>query len=395
MRSFIWVFVLCAAVSFGAAEGRALTPLAGVALAATARPNNPQALKRFEEAEERFERYIEQGHDRRAIKFGRKALRLAKNLRSVAPERKAEIALKLGNLYEGLNDGEKSVESSYAMYEVAIQYLDEAFGPGSAEHFTVFLNVTGLSVREENTEIAREHLQKLDMVIDQHFDFPSNERASFNLVSARVITLDVFKNFKAGVLNPYVSELRKVLGTAVEDLKQTENWIRAGTTLGLLAKWDLMASDGLKAETHALQSLEVLKTAELTQDSSQVQGIHSFLVALYTRQENSEAVKRHIEQMTKSPTGGALLGIIPVFRTPPHYPPRATSYGMQGWVLIEIDLGPNGDVRNPVVLDASPENWFEDEALRAVKKWRYVPLMTKGEYVAIKTAVVLSFTFSN
>ncbi|NVK56457.1 MAG: TonB family protein [Alteromonadaceae bacterium] len=68
----------------------------------------------------------------------------------------------------------------------------------------------------------------------------------------------------------------------------------------------------------------------------------------------------------------------PVVRIDPNYPPDAARSGIEGWVKLQFDLTPEGNVTNIQVLDADPARVFNREARRALAKWKYQPRLEKG-----------------
>ena len=44
---------------------------------------------------------------------------------------------------------------------------------------------------------------------------------------------------------------------------------------------------------------------------------------------------------------------------------------MQGYVVIEYTINPEGKVVDPKVIDAEPAEYFEEAAIEAIKKWKY------------------------
>ena len=64
---------------------------------------------------------------------------------------------------------------------------------------------------------------------------------------------------------------------------------------------------------------------------------------------------------------------VPLTRKDPVYPPDALEEGIEGWVLLEFDILPNGKVENPRVIDSRPEGLFEEAALEAIKGNTYKP----------------------
>ena len=53
---------------------------------------------------------------------------------------------------------------------------------------------------------------------------------------------------------------------------------------------------------------------------------------------------------------------------------RAQQDGVEGRVLVEFTVQPNGSVGAVRVVSAAPEKIFDDAALAAVKRWRFEPV---------------------
>lgn len=63
----------------------------------------------------------------------------------------------------------------------------------------------------------------------------------------------------------------------------------------------------------------------------------------------------------------------PLERVQPRYPREAASNGVNGHVVMEFVLAPDGRVRSVEVVESEPEGVFEKAALSAMKQWRYPP----------------------
>ncbi len=63
----------------------------------------------------------------------------------------------------------------------------------------------------------------------------------------------------------------------------------------------------------------------------------------------------------------------------PVYPVDARSEGIEGWVLIGYDVNRDGRVINARVVDAEPEDIFDQAALTAVRSWRFNAPRVAGE----------------
>jgi periplasmic protein TonB len=64
---------------------------------------------------------------------------------------------------------------------------------------------------------------------------------------------------------------------------------------------------------------------------------------------------------------------VPFYKIKPKYPKAALVTGDEGWILMKIDVTETGEVENIRVVDGEKRNLFQDEARRAVAKWKYKP----------------------
>lgn len=63
----------------------------------------------------------------------------------------------------------------------------------------------------------------------------------------------------------------------------------------------------------------------------------------------------------------------PTMRVEPKYPVQAARQKIEGYVVAEFDIKPDGRVENVKVIKAVPEQVFEKEAVRALQQWAYSP----------------------
>ncbi|MGM0525165.1 MAG: energy transducer TonB [Pseudomonadota bacterium] len=75
---------------------------------------------------------------------------------------------------------------------------------------------------------------------------------------------------------------------------------------------------------------------------------------------------------------------LPIVKVQATYPRRAMQRGIEGYVVVEFTVTPQGSVRDPVVVQAEPEGVFEQSALDAVLKFKYKPRVIDGEPVAVE-----------
>jgi len=60
-------------------------------------------------------------------------------------------------------------------------------------------------------------------------------------------------------------------------------------------------------------------------------------------------------------------------RVSPRFPQKAISLGRSGYVVIQYQVLPSGEVVDPVILESEPENLFNEAALDAIVQWQYQP----------------------
>jgi protein TonB len=79
-----------------------------------------------------------------------------------------------------------------------------------------------------------------------------------------------------------------------------------------------------------------------------------------------------------SGTVGGSAEAIPLVRVNPQYPPHAQTRGIEGWVLLQFTITPEGTTKDIEVLDADPKGYFERAAKDAVRKYKYKPKVENG-----------------
>jgi len=93
--------------------------------------------------------------------------------------------------------------------------------------------------------------------------------------------------------------------------------------------------------------------------------------------------------------GGAGLfdgDIIPLARVAPMYPRNAARDGVEGKVLLELIVNPDGTVREAKVIESKPRGIFDAAAKQAVMKWKFKPRVVNGQPVAQKGTLPMEFT---
>jgi protein TonB len=77
----------------------------------------------------------------------------------------------------------------------------------------------------------------------------------------------------------------------------------------------------------------------------------------------------------------------------PVYPPLAQSAGVQGVVILEVIIGPDGKVQDSRVLRSIP--LLDQAAVESVQQWEFTPTLLNGSPVPVIMTVTVQFTLSN
>ena len=83
---------------------------------------------------------------------------------------------------------------------------------------------------------------------------------------------------------------------------------------------------------------------------------------------------------------------LPIVRVAAVYPRRALQRGIEGFVDVEFTVTKQGSVRDPKVIQASPEGLFEQAAIDATLKYKYKPRVVNGEAMEV-SGVEVRVTF--
>lgn len=87
-----------------------------------------------------------------------------------------------------------------------------------------------------------------------------------------------------------------------------------------------------------------------------------------------------IEDGTRTPVNKNGITFTGSIVTPPPYPQSCLSRGVEGVVIVEFDVTPEGSVVNPRIIQ-TPHACFNRTVLNAASKWKYAPAMDNGKPV--------------
>jgi protein TonB len=71
------------------------------------------------------------------------------------------------------------------------------------------------------------------------------------------------------------------------------------------------------------------------------------------------------------------------YQAPVNYPARARAKGIEGYVVFSLLIDETGHIEEVRIIDATPEDVFNETALQAIRQWRFEPAKYQGK--AVKT----------
>ena len=83
--------------------------------------------------------------------------------------------------------------------------------------------------------------------------------------------------------------------------------------------------------------------------------------------------------------------LIPIVKVAPRCPREAAISGIDGSVLMVLNVNANGKVDKVVIKQAKPPNVFNSEAVRAVRRWQFKPKTIDGVAVDQKGELLVEF----
>ena len=92
-----------------------------------------------------------------------------------------------------------------------------------------------------------------------------------------------------------------------------------------------------------------------------------------------------------TPDIGASIDISSKNMNPPRYPPAAARAGIEGTVILIIDVDANGNVTNVAVEKSSRNRDLDRAAMEAARKWRFNPSVVNGQKAAGRVRVPVDF----
>lgn len=111
------------------------------------------------------------------------------------------------------------------------------------------------------------------------------------------------------------------------------------------------------------------------------------------QQQRAEAARQRAERSTQTAAAPLPPPKMPKAkrRSAPKYPPAAERDGIEGAVVVEFSLTPEGRTRDIAVIESTPPGVFDEAAVEAVSSWRFEPISAADAARLPRSSVRLAF----
>lgn len=103
---------------------------------------------------------------------------------------------------------------------------------------------------------------------------------------------------------------------------------------------------------------------------------------------SSQEPEKSAEPETVADSSPAAAGSL-IHRVEPQYPEDARQQKIQGSVVLDVQVGPDGTVQDVQIVSGPPQ--LAQASTDAVKQWRFKPRLVNGHAVPMQTRATLNF----
>jgi TonB family protein len=123
-----------------------------------------------------------------------------------------------------------------------------------------------------------------------------------------------------------------------------------------------------------------------------MRAVRAGALALVTLFVSGDVLQAQASQPDPVRVGGSVKAPTKVKDVAPVYPAGAKRNRVQGIVVLDLLIAPDGAVMEVKIVRPIPE--LNDAAVSAVKQWRYEPTKVEGVTVPVRMAVSLKFSLN-
>ncbi len=143
---------------------------------------------------------------------------------------------------------------------------------------------------------------------------------------------------------------------------------------------DIRLNKHVSAEKFLLDALRIYQET-LPESDARIVSAHGLLTVVYEALQNEERQSYHgdkLVELIEDVEGDAR----PLIKVAPTIPKSVAASDRQGWVLAEYNITADGRATDAKVLEAFPQDTFNQAVLSAITKWRFKPRVVDGKRVA-------------
>ncbi|MGH8632254.1 MAG: TonB family protein [Burkholderiales bacterium] len=150
---------------------------------------------------------------------------------------------------------------------------------------------------------------------------------------------------------------------------------QAAAILVMMGDLEQMSSRAAQAEQYYTAAVGIFEKI-LVEDDVRIIGTHAKLADLYLPMDDDRfgAHADRVIALSDDVEGAAR----PLFVAKPEFPAQQSVAMPQGWVLLEFAVTEAGHVTDPKVIESQPARIFDEPALGAARKWRFMPKVSGG-----------------
>ncbi len=342
-----------------------------------ASPAQSDPATEFNTAYRAYNAAHDEGRFEEAIPHAKRALELGETLLADRPDQLAMMTYNLAYTYQLAGHIDDAIET----YEAALKRYEAVFGERSIElaELLDFLASSYVAKSDKSPwdekyspmAEARKTMKRLLKLSEYNYG-PSDARVASVLTRLGDIEANIRKwSDAAGRFERAIS---------IVDSADASSILIHGDALIGLGRVSVMRKREKRAISYLEQALALLEAAE-NAPSKMVVGAHILLVVAHEELGNRDRATPHAKAIALLGADEGASGPYPIFRVTPRFPRIAQERGIAGVVILGFDVDAAGMVVNAKVIAAKPKGIFNDEALKAVNRFRYAPDYVDGQIV--------------
>jgi len=159
-----------------------------------------------------------------------------------------------------------------------------------------------------------------------------------------------------------------------------------------------MINDQLRTPTKIPKKIEIIKEEEVPPQMAGVVGgvpggiPGGTMNGVIGGIANSAAIVPKIATPTRVRVSQGVTSGLLIVHPQPTYPPLAKQARISGAVVLQAEISKDGSIQNLHVISGHP--MLIQNALEAVKRWKYKPYILNGEPVEVETQITVNFTLA-